>query len=167
VRAGARPTPCLCSSAVRSYAGVGGCPPQLSKERWWFLQARQALAHGVSHGSKESTELGLLASRGCTTPSPHHTVVPLFNRAVSPPRPPCFLLRWCPELAATKCGDRHQPLQNQELSKISSLVFRSCQWVPACCVKISMIFFYSIVFLRVFFILYILKGSIFCTVNLQ
>lgn len=48
------------------------------------------------------------------------------------------------------------------------LVFRSCQWVPSVLHYIHGVFFYSIGFLLVFFFYIIyLKGSIFCTVNLQ
>lgn len=149
----------ICCAVMCRVGGVGerSAPPPLSKERQWFLQVRQALAHLVSHSRKESTEFGSLASWGGTssTPPPSPPSHSCFTEMWLPPRPPCFLLCWCPKLSATKFRNRHQPLQNQELCKISSLVFRSCQWVPVCCVKISMIFFILLFSFVFFFILYI------------
>lgn len=88
---------------------------------------------------------------------PRHMIVLLSHRDLLPPRPPCLPPTpcRCPELSATKRRCRHHPLQNQELYKISSLVFRSCQWVPACCVTVSMIFFFLLYCFSSCFFIYI------------
>lgn len=79
----------ICCAVLCGGGGVLPTPP-LSQEHWWFLQVRLALAHCVSHNSKESTEFGSLASQG-VAPSPFPPIAQLcsLNRKVLPPRLPC------------------------------------------------------------------------------
>ena len=131
---------------------------------WRSLWARQALFQPRAHSKRRKARIGRPASSGplWTTVLPVSSTLPitqLFSCSVEfflPSCLPCpvFLSFGVLSSLQQNAGTDLPPVRSSPAPKTACpLVSRSCQWVPVCCVTISMIFLLYIVFLLGFFIL--------------
>lgn len=125
----ALPRPCahlLCSLArpcthtcPRSVARTGSGSPCRRGRLWPTPRA--------ARDGEGRLELGVLTAAQPSPVSRSHSCPLLSQRFSSLPRPPCFLLCWCPELFCNKMQVQtpspHPPPQNQELHKMVALWF--------------------------------------------